>query len=71
MTIELAHGQELLVRLLEPLFDVDELPDLLRLAKLLQENHTLAPATAACLSVIHPSEAQEASGLSTFIDIQM
>jgi len=68
MTIELAHRQELLVHLLEPLFDVDELPDLLRLAQLLQEDHTLAPATAACLSFIHPSAAREASGLSTFID---
>lgn len=71
MTIELAHRQELLVRLLEPLFDVDELPDLLRLANLLQEDHTLAPATAACLSFLHPSVVQEASGLSTFIDIEM
>src|SRR6266566_2333619 len=63
MTIELAHRKELLVHLLDPLFDVDELPDLLRLAELLQEDHTLAPATATCLSFIHPSGAREASGL--------
>ena len=50
MTIDLAHRQELLVRQLQPLLDVDELPDLLRLAELLQENPTLAPATAAQLS---------------------
>jgi len=49
MTIDLAHRQELLVRLLQPLLDVDELPDLLRLAELLQANPTLAPATAAHL----------------------
>ena len=48
-TIELAQRQELLVRLLQPLLDVDELPDLLRLAELLQENPILAPATAAHL----------------------
>ncbi len=54
MTIELAHRQELLVRLLQPLLDVDELPDLLGLAELLQEDPTLAPATAACLSFVRP-----------------
>jgi len=54
MTIELAHRQELLVRLLQPLLDVDELPDLLRLAELLQEDPTLAPATATHLSFVHP-----------------
>lgn len=64
MTIELAHHQGLLVRLLEPLFDVDELPDLLRLAELLQNDHTLAPATATCLSFVHPSGAQETGGSS-------
>ena len=50
MTIELARSQGLSVRLLEPLFDVDELPDLLRLAALLQKDQTLAPATAALLA---------------------
>ena len=54
MTIDLAYRQELLVHLLQPLLDVDELPDLLRLAELLQETPTLAPATAACLSLVHP-----------------
>jgi len=54
MTIDLAQRQELLVRLLHPLLDIDELPDLLRLAELLQENPTLAPATAAHLSLVHP-----------------
>lgn len=50
MTIELATRQGLIVRLLEPLFDIDELPDLLRLAELLQTDSSLAPATAAYLA---------------------
>jgi hypothetical protein len=53
MTIDLAHHQELLVHLLQPLLDVDELPDLLRLAELLQEDYTLAPTTAACLKELN------------------
>jgi rSAM/selenodomain-associated transferase 1 len=50
MTIELAQSQGLKVSTLETLFDVDELPDLLRLAQLLQANSSLAPATAAQLA---------------------
>ena len=50
MTIELAQRQGLSVRLLQPLFDVDELPDLQRLAQALEENAALAPATAAFLA---------------------
>ncbi len=46
MTIEKAQQQGLRVRQLAPLFDVDELPDLLRLARLLAEDSTLAPVTA-------------------------
>jgi rSAM/selenodomain-associated transferase 1 len=49
-TIELARRQGLTVHLLESLFDIDELPDLLRLAHLLEINSTLAPATAAHLA---------------------
>ncbi len=52
MTMELAQRQGLKVHLLEPLFDVDELPDLLRLAQLLRTNTSLAPATAAQLTAI-------------------
>lgn len=52
MTIELARRQDLRVHTLEKLFDVDELPDLLCLARLLQANSSLAPATAACLATI-------------------
>lgn len=48
-TIELAERQHLSVRLLEPLFDIDELSDLLRLAHLLEADRTLAPVTAAYL----------------------
>src|SRR5437764_1887600 len=46
-TIGLARAQGLTVRLIEPLFDVDEHADLLRLAKLLKTNGALAPTTAA------------------------
>ena len=49
-TIELAERQNLSVRLLEPLFDIDELPDLLRLVQLLEADWTLAPVTAAYLA---------------------
>jgi len=52
MTIEHAESQGLKVYTLENLFDVDELPDLLRLAKLLEADSSLAPATATCLAAI-------------------
>jgi rSAM/selenodomain-associated transferase 1 len=52
LTTDLACRQGLKVYTLENLFDVDELPDLLRLAELLQANSSLAPATAACLESI-------------------
>ena len=51
MTIELAESQGLTVHLLEPLLDIDELPDLLRLAQLLEADYSLAPATAAHLAI--------------------
>jgi glycosyltransferase A (GT-A) superfamily protein (DUF2064 family) len=51
-TIELAERQGLSVRLLEPLFDIDELPDLLRLAQLLEADSTLAPVTATHLATM-------------------
>jgi len=50
MTIELAERQHLSVHLLEPLFDIDELPDLLRLTQLLEADRGLAPVTAAYLA---------------------
>jgi glycosyltransferase A (GT-A) superfamily protein (DUF2064 family) len=50
MTIEKAEAQGLSVHLLEPLFDVDEQPDLIRLAELLQQDSSLAPYTATCLA---------------------
>jgi rSAM/selenodomain-associated transferase 1 len=49
-TIELAERQGLSVRLLETLFDIDELPDLLRLVQLLEADWILAPVTAAYLA---------------------
>jgi rSAM/selenodomain-associated transferase 1 len=55
MTIDKAHDQGLSVQLLEPLFDVDELPELVRLAHLLEREQALAPATAACLAQIIPA----------------
>jgi uncharacterized protein len=51
-TIELAQSQGLKVHTLEHLFDIDELPDLLRLAQLLETNSSLAPETATCLATI-------------------
>ncbi len=52
MTIELARSQGLKVSTLETLFDVDELPDLLRLHQLLRADSSLAPATAAQLTMV-------------------
>ncbi len=49
MTVARAREWSLSVHLLDTLFDVDELPDFLRLARLLQDNPALAPATAACI----------------------
>jgi len=40
------------VRLIEPLFDVDEHADLLRLAKLLETNSMLAPTTATLITYL-------------------
>lgn len=56
MTIEKAKQQKLSVHLLEPLFDVDEQPDLIRLAELLQQDSSLAPYTATCLADITKKE---------------
>lgn len=49
-TLARASEQGLTVRLLAPLFDVDEYADLLRLAALLRTNSALAPATAALIA---------------------
>jgi uncharacterized protein len=51
-TIELAESQGLKVHTLENLFDIDELPDLVRLARLLETDSSLAPETAISLSTI-------------------
>lgn len=50
MTIEQAKRQGLAVTCIDPLFDVDELPDLLRLAQLLETDSQLAPTTAATIT---------------------
>ncbi len=52
MTLEAAHRQGLTTRLIDFLFDVDELPDLMRLAELLKHDATLAPITAAYLETM-------------------
>lgn len=49
MTIARAREMALSVHLLEPLFDVDELSDCLRLADMLQKEPDLASTTAACI----------------------
>ncbi len=52
MTVEAAQRQGLTVRLLDSLFDVDEFPDLVRLAQMLKKDPTLAPVTAAHLNTM-------------------
>ncbi|GAC1365399.1 MAG: TIGR04282 family arsenosugar biosynthesis glycosyltransferase [Ktedonobacteraceae bacterium] len=52
MTIAAAIRQGLRVELVETLLDVDELPDLQRLAQMLEQDQTLAPATAHQLTEI-------------------
>lgn len=52
MTIDLAERQGLRVRTLETSFDVDELPDLLHLAHVLQADSSAAPTTAAYLPTL-------------------
>ncbi|GAC1433499.1 MAG: TIGR04282 family arsenosugar biosynthesis glycosyltransferase [Ktedonobacteraceae bacterium] len=52
MTLEAAQSQGLTVRLIDSLFDVDELPDLVRLAQMLTKDPTLAPVTAAHLKTM-------------------
>ena len=52
MTLKAAQRQGLSVRLLDSLFDVDELPDLVRLAQMLTQDPTLAPVTAAHLKTM-------------------
>ena len=52
MTMEMAQRQGLSVQLIESLFDVDELHDLVRLAQVLAADSTRAPATAAHLATI-------------------
>lgn len=49
MTIERAYSLGLSVHLLEPLFDVDEFPELLRLKALLAVQPELAPLSAAVI----------------------
>lgn len=52
MTVDLAQRQGLKVTTLETLFDVDEWPDLVRLARLLRADSSLAPVTFARLATM-------------------
>ena len=52
MTVDLAQRQGLKVDSLETLFDVDEWPDLVRLARLLRADSSLAPVTFAHLATM-------------------
>lgn len=52
MTVELAQRQGLRVCTLETLFDIDEWPDLVRLAQFLRVDSSLAPATAIYLATM-------------------
>ena len=52
MTVALAQRQGLSVCTLETLFDVDEWPDLVRLARLLRADSSLAPMTFAFLATM-------------------
>jgi hypothetical protein len=45
--MELAQRQRLTVQLIEPLLDIDELSDMLRLALVLRVDSSLAPAVPA------------------------
>ena len=52
MTVELAQPQGVRVCTLETLFDIDEWPDLVRLAQLLRADNSLAPVTFARLATM-------------------
>ncbi len=52
LTVDLAQRQGLKVDTLETLFDVDEWPDLVRLARLLRADSSLAPVTFAHLATL-------------------
>jgi uncharacterized protein len=52
LTVDLAQRQGLKVNTLETLFDVDEWPDLVRLARLLRADSSLAPVTFAHLATM-------------------
>jgi len=52
LTVDLAQRQGLKVDTLETLFDVDEWPDLVRLARLLRADSSLAPVTFAHLATM-------------------
>ena len=69
MTLESAQRQGLRTRLIDHLFDIDELPDLVRLAKLLDANGTLAPATAAHLTTMRSFHDYHARLNTTALDL--
>jgi rSAM/selenodomain-associated transferase 1 len=78
MTVAAAQRQHLTVELIDSLFDIDEFPDLLRLAQLLRVDRTCAPATAAHLdsmrrmqddNAFEPDNACDASARAATLDL--
>lgn len=69
MTIEAAQRQGLTVHLLESLFDIDELSDLLRLAQLLTADATRAPVTAAHLVTMRNLHEHNIGTSATTLDL--
>jgi uncharacterized protein len=68
-TMAAGQRQGLRVKLIDQLFDIDELPDLQRLARLLEEDRTLAPATAAYLATMRSFYDNNAHSDSTALDL--
>jgi rSAM/selenodomain-associated transferase 1 len=68
MTLETVQRQGLTVRLIDSLFDVDELPDLMRLAQMLTKDPTLAPVTAAHLKTMRSFHDHNASSPNPISD---
>lgn len=69
MTLAAALKQGLTSRMIDPLYDIDELPDLLRLAELLAIDSSHAPATAAYLATMRSLHDYHARFNSATLDL--
>jgi uncharacterized protein len=69
MTLASALKHGLTSRMIDPLYDIDELPDLLRLAELLAIDSSHAPATAAYLATMRSLHDYHARLNSTTLDL--